>query len=127
MAHKPRCFVANAEFTLKLLCADTFFAAAHLMDCEKPLCERDMAVLKDSADANRELLPASVTLPQPQNRLPLRMLSAGFGPWGREPIDAIRIAVRANGPARPHDCLDHPKSLGFIGNDCGELGEVHGV
>src|SRR5579864_6147960 len=63
MAHKPNRFVANAEHAVNLMCRHSLFAGAHQVGREKPAVKRDVAILKNTAHGDRELLTTAVALP----------------------------------------------------------------
>jgi hypothetical protein len=63
MAHEPHRFQTDAERPVKLMAADSFFAAAHKESALEPDMQADVTMLENSPDFHRELLPAVVALP----------------------------------------------------------------
>jgi hypothetical protein len=91
------------------------------MDCAEPCNKRDMGVLKDRADFDRELLSASATLPYAG---PDRML--GFRLASQSVRFTNHAAMRANGALRPAQFLDKPTCRIFRAATLGQFIEVHG-
>src|ERR1019366_1845320 len=62
MAHEPRRFVADVEYTVYLVGAHTLFAGAHEERGHQPFIQRYLAALKHRAHGYRELVAALVAL-----------------------------------------------------------------
>jgi hypothetical protein len=59
MHHIPRSFIRGLQFTLQLLGRDALFSErANHVNSEKPLCKRQVRIVKDSASGNRVLIAA---------------------------------------------------------------------
>jgi hypothetical protein len=62
VAEIPGGLVGDAEHSLELVCADALLGLDHHVGGEEPLPERQLRVMEDRPDANRELVPAGVTV-----------------------------------------------------------------
>src|SRR5262249_9401849 len=73
VGQEPRGLVGDSEFAPDLVATDALLTAAQQMNGEEPFPERNRRILEDRADTNRKLLAAGIALPQPENRLALRV------------------------------------------------------
>ena len=85
------------------------------MDRLKPLVERQVAFLKDGADANRELLAAVLALPKAVTLDAFRVDATRLRAHALQAVVRRHaLAVRANRAFRPQDRLDLGEGGGFI-------------
>src|SRR5258708_35164220 len=104
MRHEPGALVRDSEHTVKLVGAHALLAGAEKVEGQKPLVQRDMAILHDRADRHRELLTASGALPKSLATVTLRLLvlQVGFESEGF----SDHAAVRANRTFGPPFCFE---------------------
>ena len=97
---KRRAIAAESEHPLNLERVDALFGTAKEIPSNQPFSERDVRILENCSNRDRELLFALGTLPQPR---------ADFGHRTRFDLpDACLIcvfAMRANNAIRPADFL----------------------
>jgi hypothetical protein len=94
---------------MKLIAAYALLARAHKEGGLKPQMQWDMALLEHGANANRELLPAIITLLQPEADAANAILHA------IENADTASAAtVRAMRTIRPDDSLKRGESRRFV-------------
>lgn len=94
VAHEPRCFVCDADFSVKLVRRYSLLRRAHASDGVDPMPKRNMAPLEDRSHSHCELLAAVVAL-----------LQSGTTGLTREFHRVSAPAVRAHGAIRPTEQL----------------------
>ena len=78
------------------------------MDCLEPSAEPDVAIFKDGADLDGELLAARLALPNALANGTLRLR------FGGELVRAFRVAVRTNHAVRPAHLFKQLSSTIFV-------------
>ena len=63
MRHKPRALVGYSQHSVQLVRTHALLAGTEKVNRHKPLVQGNVAVLKDRADSDGELLTASFALP----------------------------------------------------------------
>ena len=93
MGHIPSGFIRSGKLALKLFGRHTLFSRTNQVDCQKPLSQSQMRIVKDSPDSYRVIVFAIDTLIEMAH-------FAGFA-LGFIPKHAFTLAFRANQTIRP--------------------------
>lgn len=96
MAKEPRRLLRDAKLSCQLVAANALLAAAHKVERHKPLPNGQLAFLKDGADPNGEVFPASFALVGANGD---GAAATGFGAQGIDLFATASGAHRAVGPA----------------------------
>jgi hypothetical protein len=106
----PSGFEAAAKRPLQLARRKAFLAGTKQVDCLQPKVKRQVAILENGADPDRELVPAAIAFPKAMLNNAFRVLLAWLGKNAFEAAKTINFAAmranRAIGPKLLFDVLE---------------------